>query len=321
MRNLVLFDFTHSPMPEIIQVCESEVSRLEDGSIFEFEATNPDICIGLYAGETVEVDDRHYIHRSLKAWNNLAELLGCRMLIPVANTKHTIHIRYQKLKSSDSFHQDDIDDPRERYGTSSIFARINKLEEPTFIWAYTKALEAVKIEKRKAVLDLGINNGDEFLGIMNNMSKEKFDDMQFTGIDYSASAIKSAKNTLAHPNIRLLCHDINDIGALGLGKYDLIISIGTLQSPNIETKPLVMSLVQEYLQSNGAMILGFPNARWIDGELNYGAKAPNYLYPEMSLVIKDIYWIKKYLQQHKFRVTITGKEYLFLTATKIGLKI
>jgi len=49
-------------------------------------------------------------------------------------------------------------------------------------------------------------------------------------------------------------------------------------------------------------------------------RAPNYPYPEMSLLIKDIYWIKKYLQQHKFRVTITGKEYLFVTATKIGQK-
>ncbi|MGE4473070.1 MAG: methyltransferase, partial [Sulfuricurvum sp.] len=32
---------------------------------------------------------------------------------------------------------------------------------------------------------------------------------------------------------------------------------------------------------------------------------------------KDIYYCKKYLQQKKFRVTLTGKDYLFLTATKI----
>ncbi|MCK4974827.1 MAG: methyltransferase, partial [Sulfurimonas sp.] len=67
-----------------------------------------------------------------------------------------------------------------------------------------------------------------------------------------------------------------------------------------------------------AMILGFPNCRWIDGEMVYGAKAPNYSFNEMSLVLKDIHFCKKYLQQKKYRVTITGKDYLFLTARKIA---
>ena len=80
-----------------------------------------------------------------------------------------------------------------------------------------------------------------------------------------------------------------------------------------------MSLVQKYLTPNGAFILGFPNSRWIDNELIYGAKAPNYPYSEMSLLFNDVIFAKKYLQQKKFRVTITGREYIFLTATKIGL--
>ncbi len=78
-----------------------------------------------------------------------------------------------------------------------------------------------------------------------------------------------------------------------------------------------MSLVQNHLMYNGAVILGFPNSRWIDTELIYGAKAPNYSYSEMSLVFNDVIFCKKYLQQKKFRVTLTGREYIFLTATKI----
>jgi hypothetical protein len=80
-----------------------------------------------------------------------------------------------------------------------------------------------------------------------------------------------------------------------------------------------MSLVQEHLCNNGALILGFPNSRWMDTELIYGAKAPNYPYSEMSLLFNDVIFAKKYLQQKKFRVTITGREYIFLTATHIGI--
>ncbi len=306
-------------MPEIITIAKRELAKIEDSGIFEFEVLNPDMGIGLYAGETVELDGKDYIHHSIKAWSSLAELLSCRILLPIANSKHTIIIRYQKLNTIDSFHQNHTNEMTEKYGDSSIFARINKLEEPTFIWAYHKALESVKIEKRKQVLDLGINRADEFMAIKNYLSIDIFESITFTGIDYSASAIEYAKQSLAYPNINLICHDINKLNSLDLGKHDLIISIGTLQSPGIETKPLVMSLVQEYLTKDGAIIFGFPNSRWSDGELIYGAKAPNYPYPEMSLVIKDIYWIKKYLQQHKFRVTVTGREYLFLTATRIGI--
>ncbi|MEA2019584.1 MAG: methyltransferase, partial [Campylobacterota bacterium] len=38
---------------------------------------------------------------------------------------------------------------------------------------------------------------------------------------------------------------------------------------------------------------------------------------EMSNLYKDVNFCKKYLQQKKFRVTITGKDYIFLTATSI----
>ncbi len=80
-----------------------------------------------------------------------------------------------------------------------------------------------------------------------------------------------------------------------------------------------MHLVQERLSPDGAILLGWPNARWRDGELLYGARPRHYPFSELSLVIKDLFWIKKYLQQHKFRVVITGREYLFLEATRIGV--
>jgi hypothetical protein len=79
-----------------------------------------------------------------------------------------------------------------------------------------------------------------------------------------------------------------------------------------------MNIYQNHLEKGGAIILGFPNCRWIDGEMVYGAKVPNYSFSELGMVIKDIHFCKKYLQQKGYRVVITGKDYLFLSARKIG---
>ncbi len=141
--------------------------------------------------------------------------------------------------------------------------------------------------------------------------------MYLIGIDHSQTAIEYAQKRF--PSKRFYQQDINRLDELNLPKSDLIISIGTLQSPSINYKPFLMSLVQKQLTENGALILGFPNSRWIDSELVYGAKAPNYSYSEMSLLFSDVIFAKKYLQQKKFRVTITGREYIFVTATKIGI--
>ena len=309
----MLYDFSTTPMHQIIETLKKDSSEE-----INFIVLDPDLGSGHYAGEKVEIVGRQYPHHSFKAWSALAELLGYRICMPQPHTAHLIKIRYQKLQAVSNFHADTVTDQREKYGTLSIFSRINKLEEPTFFWHYSHALQAVKVAQRRHILNLGINKGYEFLSIKYMLDDADFEALHLTGIDHSASAIAKAAETLSYPNITLHCHDINHLETLPLKRQDLIISISTLQSPGINTKTLLMSLVQHHLSPTGALILGFPNARWIDGELIHGAKAPNYAYPEMSLLIKDIYWIKKYLQQHRFRVTITGKEYLFLTATKIG---
>ncbi|CAA6821201.1 MAG: Methyltransferase type 11 [uncultured Sulfurovum sp.] len=258
-------------------------------------------------------------NRNFKTWVNLAELHFCTVLTPKFIDKNFIQLTFKKLNQESSFHSAPIKNKEEKYGTDSIFFNINKNEHPTFLHAYKKALEAVKVEKRKHVLNLGINKGDEFELIQQLIEPKVFDNMSFVGIDHSKSALDFANKRFPKENVEFFQHDINSIKELNLEKSDLIISIGTLQSPSINYKPFLMSLVQEHLSHDGAFILGFPNSRWIDGELIYGAKAPNYPYSEMSLLYNDVIFAKKYLQQKKFRVTITGREYIFLTATKIGL--
>ena len=281
-----------------------------------FEVLNPDILNGVYAGKEVSLDGVLYIYRGYKAWMDLAQLLFCRMLTPVVLEGSRVRIRFEKLNLEESFHK--TVSGEEKYGVDSDFFKIHKNEEPAFLLPYQNALKNVKIENRKRVLDLGVNSGDEFHLIKELLTPEQYKDLELVGIDYSASAIAYAQKRFSEKNVSFIKHDINKLDELHLGKFDLIISIGTFQSPNIDFKPFFMSLVQEYLAEGGAFILGFPNCRWMGGEMIYGAKVPNYAYSEMGMLYSDVIYCKKYLQQKKFRVTLTGKDYVFLTATKIG---
>ncbi len=307
--------FTNEPLQTILADFED---ALQSERYISFEVLNPDSHRGVYAGTLVEAEGRAYRYRSLRAWDELAQLLGCRMLTPerVAGTPH-IRVTFEKITKRASFHDAPVLEKEEKYGTDSPFAQIHKMEEPDFFYYFRQALHNVTLLRRKRILDLGINRADEFEVIRNMLDSKQYQSMELIGIDHSQSAIEAARAAFPEPNVRFYTHDINNLDTLNLGRFDLLISIGTLQSPGIAFKPLLMELVQTYLSDESALILGFPNARWRDGELLYGAKAPNYTMSEMSLVLNDLMFAKRYLQQKRYRVTVTGRGYLFLTATKI----
>ena len=91
-------------------------------------------------------------------------------------------------------------------------------------------------------------------------------------------------------------------------------SLGTLQSPGIDDREVVRRIVQDHLAPDGAVILGFPNARYVDGELEHGTRMLNYTQPELGALVKDVAFYRKYLQQHGRRVFVTGKYELLITA-------
>ncbi|SFV90430.1 hypothetical protein MNB_SV-4-1324 [hydrothermal vent metagenome] len=310
--------FTNEPLQHILTQIEEVLQSKQN---ITFEVLNPDLHRGVYAGTPVKAEGRIYLYRSLRTWMALAQMLDCRMLTP-ERIPHSPHIRvtFEKIAHNASFHDALVLNKAEKYGTDSPFAQIHKMEEPDFYYYFRQALTNVSLSKRKRVLDLGINRADEFEVIRNMLDSKQYQSMELIGIDHSQSAIEAAQKTFPEPNTCFYTHDINDLDSLNLGRFDLLISIGTLQSPGIAFKPLLMDLVQTHLNKESAIILGFPNARWRDGELVYGAKAPNYTMSEMSLVLNDLMFAKRYLQQKRYRVTMTGRGYLFLTATKIGNK-
>lgn len=306
-----MYKFTNQTMQEIIVIL---LDKLTERKTISFQVLNPDKFSSKYSGEFVEINNETYIYRNFKSWVDLAEKLFCKVLTPKFIDENLILITLEKLNLENSFHKNL--DNSEKYGVDSSFFKINKNEEPEILYSYLQALKNVKVGTKKRVLNLGINSGEEFEAIKEFTNE--FDNIEFIGIDYSESAIEFAKKKFEKcKNVTFFLHDINELEQLNLGKFDLIISIGTLQSCNSNFKELFMKIVQNHLELDGSLILGFPNCRWIDGMPIYGAKAPNYSFSEMSILYNDVIFCKKYLQQKKFRVTITGKYYIFLTATSI----
>ena len=285
--------FINTSMMDIFSILTNEVKNIEANEVFTFQIQEKDV--------------------DYKIWVDLAQILYCKMLTPILENDMLI-MQFKKLNISESFHNDNST-VESKYGVTSTFASIDKNNQPAFLVHYLKALENVKLDTRIRVLNLGVNSGEEF-EVLKKYSKN-FENLELVGIDYCSSAITEAKKNFDDKNISFMVGDINDLEPLNLGTFDLIISIGTLQSTNLDFNKVFMNIVQNYLKTDGAMILGFPNCRWIDGEMIYGGMVKNYNFSELSLLFKDVIYCKKYLQQKKFRVTITGKDYIFLTATSI----
>lgn len=309
-------DAARTPLPDILA---HVVRALAAGATtIELDVLDPDLGRGRYAGETVEVDGVLYLHRSLRVWVDLAERLGLRLALPRPLAPPRVRIILERLDPAARL-RPDADDPTEKYGTASQYARIAKHEDPAFVIDLAEALARVTDVPRAApttrarVLDLGVNRGDE-LALVTTLAPA-LRDAVLVGIDHSASAIAHARERFAGaPNVQLHAADIASLPALGLGRFDLVLSIGTLQSPGIDDREVLRQIVQHHLAPDGAIILGVPNCRYVDGEVEYGTRMKNFRQPELGLLVKDVAFYRKYLQQHHRQVFVTGKHYVLVTA-------
>lgn len=304
-----MLTFTDEPLAGVTEMLRMRLEPLATDEPLTFYALNPDLATGLFTGELFAHQGKRYRHRPLRVWLELAERLGCRLHTP---EPEGVLVRFTVSKPAGaSWHQDKAG--RETYGEASEFSRVQKLKEPTFLLDYTEALKRVSLPSESRVLSLGVGRGDELIPF-----ETLFDgyDLSFTGIDYSASALDAARQRFTGDTYRFIQADLNELRGLELRRFDLIISIATFQSPGVNGHTLIREVVQ-YLTERGSLILTLPNCRYRDGEIIYGAKMKNFSQPDLSLVVKDLAFYRKYLQQHRFRVFITGKYYLFLTAVRL----
>jgi SAM-dependent methyltransferase len=262
---------------------------------------DPDLGRGLYAGENG--------HRPWRVWIDLAERLGLRMLTPRRIDDETLELQFEPLARAP---EERVADVTEKYGATSAFARISKHEDPGFVIDLGEALARVPWPPSPRILDLGVNTGDE-LELVLALRPELRGAIEIVGVDHSASALAVARERFAGERARFALADLANLATLDLGRFDLVLSIGTLQSGALDDRALLRDVVQHNLAESGSVILGMPNCRYVDGEIEYGARVVNLREPELGLLVKDVAFYRKYLQQHHRRVFVTGKHYILIT--------
>lgn len=308
-----MFDARTASLPAIIAHLQAELRA--GARRIVLEVGDPDLGRGRYAGERIELADpraQGFVHRPFRVWVDLAERLGLRLLTPRATTPPWIALAFEPLDPEARL-RPTAEDATERYGAGSAFQRISKLEDPGFVLDLAEALARADLAPGARVLDLGVNTGDELALVQ--WLVPALSPASFVGVDHSASALAVARRRF--PEAQLIEADLNTLPALGLGRFDLVLSIGTLHSPGIDDREVLRRIVQDHLAPQGAVILGFPNCRYVDGEVEYGTRMKNFCQPELGLLIKDVAFYRKYLQQHHRQVFVTGKHYVLVTGVAV----
>ncbi|MEM7156429.1 MAG: class I SAM-dependent methyltransferase [Myxococcota bacterium] len=305
--------FTDEPL---LVILEHLNARCVDGrERVTIEVLDPDLGVGRYAGERVEHEGRPHVHRPFRLWVDLAERLGLRLFTPRVHTPGFIALTFEALDPTQRWQGTAVPEVSEKYGMDSGYQRISKLEDPGLIVDLADALERAELGDDARVLDLGINTGDEFT-LLSALSEPLRRSGSFVGVDHSATAIARARERFDPSRHEFIEADLGALSGLELGRFDLVLSLGTLQSPGVDDREVLRDIVQHRLPRAGTVILGIPNCRYLDGEVEYGARMKNFRQPDLSLLIKGVAFYRKYLQQHRFRVFVTGKHYVLVTGVR-----
>lgn len=303
--------FHTEPLTAILDHVRRQLAAGAD--VVRLEVLDPDHGRGLHAGERVDLGGVAYVHRPLRVWVDLAARLGMRLMTPRAAAPPRVELRLERLDPTADWHREAADDPTEKYGADSSFARISKLEDPDLVLDLEDAFARVGLAPGARVLELGVGRG-EALALL----ADRVPGLELVGVDHSRSALAAAAARLAGANARMIAADLAALPGLDLGRFDLVLALDTLQSSGLDDRALVRHVVQERLAPRGALLLGLPNCRYRDGEVLYGARTRNYSQPELGLLVRDIAYYRRYLQQHRKLVHVTGKHEVLITAVPVG---
>ncbi len=310
--------FTRESLVEII--AHARARLLAGEHALSFCVVDPDHGRGLYPGEMLDIDGAAYVHRPFRVWVELADRLGLRLLTPRPASPPLVELRFERLDVTARWHADApraATDATEKYGAASGFARISKLEDPTFVIDFNEALARTRLGPAPRVLDLGVNTGDE-LALMLAPGAGVGEGASFVGIDHSASALAIARARFAAARVQLVEADLAALTTLDLGgRFDLVVSIGTLQSPGVDDRAVLHTLMRRHLAPTASIILGLPNCRYFDGEVQLGTRMKNFREPELGLLVKDAAYYRRYLQQHGRQVHVTGSRYVLVTGVPV----
>ena len=288
----------------LVELIEDLQRRLAEGEReVSITVADPDLGRGRPAG--TRVGDA--IHRPLRVWVELADRLELRLRTPRPAAPGRVELVFERIEAPEPVAPAD---PTEKYGLDSPYAEIDKLEDPGFVLDFADALDRCALGPQPRVLDLGCNRGDVLALVLRHHPTASL-----WGVDHSASALGAARERL--PDHHFVEADVATLPSLDLPRFDLVLALNILQSPGVDDRELLRHLVQERLADRGAVILGIPNCRYRGGELLHGARMKNFTQPELSLMVKGAAHYRRYLQQHKRKVWVTGRNYILVTGASI----
>lgn len=304
--------FTHEPLIEVIAFVRDRLAQ--GATAIELRVPDPDGGAGLYAGERAAAGDRALVHRPFRSWVDLAERMRMRMSTPRPEPEGLVRFTLTRLDPSAVWEPSEDTDPTEKYGRRSAYQRICKAEDPGFVLDLSDALARIPLPEAPRILDLGVNTGDE-LALLTTLRPE-LARATFVGIDHSASAIAVARERFDDPRHWFIEADLTELPGLELEleRFDLVLCLGTLQSPGVDDHELLQHVVRKRLQPGGSLLLGLPNCSYLDGEVLHGAKMKNFTQPDLSLLVKSVASYRRYLHKHRRKVFVTGKHYVLVTA-------
>ena len=299
---------TNEPLLEVLRRLRH---ALGEGPVHA-KVLNPLYGQGLFAGEVCEVAGQSFRYRSLHVWIEVAERLGSVCAVHEISD-HWMILKFSPLDASHSWHSQSLQSgAQEKYGVESTFSRISKFEQPSFLTAFFEALRFLRIPSGARILAVGVNHGEELNAIREFLEERTVRAAALIGIDHSESAIQRAKERYADTGMQFICADLLELERLQLGRFDLIVCINTLQSAAFDGHAVLQKWVKHHVTPRARLLLGLPNSRLVAHEVMYGAKMKNYPTSDLSLLVKDIAFYRRYLHQHQYQVRVLGKHTVFI---------
>jgi SAM-dependent methyltransferase len=310
--NLPRLEVGGAPLIEVVRWARSTL--LQGAEAFELDVLDPD-AVGDAAWDDAGeggAPPAGAPGRSWRAWVDLADELALTVTTPTPLPGGRVRVRFRTLGPEAAWHGPTAGPRAERYA-GAAFAAVRKLEEPGFLLPLLDALTRARPPDGGRVLVLGCNRGDEIaaLGLLEPPPR----DVTVIGVDHAAGPLREAERRF--PGARFLLVDLHDLPA-EIGRVDLVVAIGVLQSPAVDDRRLLRQLVQEHLLARSALVLGVPNSRFRERGVRWGARTRNVAERDLSLVVKDLAAYRRYLHQHGFRTHIGGRYDLLLVATRTG---
>ncbi|CAM2010677.1 hypothetical protein [Acanthopleuribacter pedis] len=303
------------PLIDILIWLERQSATHATGALFQCVVPNPDWGAGCYPGEIYERDGEYLCHRALPIWFELAERVACRLRTPRWRADDWLALTFEVLDPQKVPHW--FVGPRaEKYEPGTDFSKIVRTEEPTFLHHYLHFIRRIPKRNPTRVLLLGVGQGWEVVPFLRCWSPDRLAETELIGIDHAARAVAAAQARFGSLGPRFLVADLGGFDFATLGVFDVIVAINVLHSPALDGHRILHRLLTHHCRPNSRVLFGFPNCRYLDGEVRYGTRVGKQRETEMTPLLQEVGFYRRTLIKHHFDVKVHGKHTVLVEGTR-----